>query len=848
MERKREHGDIADTDTYAGAGAGAGADQMACAHTSAREDTNGMNKRLHLDHDETEDPEPADPNYRLLERYRKDAMYRRMREAKRDAARAREQEASLHEALARTRHSVLLVNQFWDALDALIHPMQRAQLSDGKDLAPISLTHTTEEQAAALAERRSMLEALLSQTTAAALAAAPSLGSSSANVYDDKQQCITLTAELSAVRQAFETTRLRLVESQEHTEHVTELLRHAEKRLDRLMCESVRAVEDPQGYERMRVQNASQSASATNDDASATFSSKTDGSSSATRDAPASEALTAEKTAHVAVGRAGTSDLVRGPAFSSPAHAMQEELDKVRDLAHARQQALDAVRSELLEAQQACASCQLQLQHVPDDRVRAHPIYQALHADVAYMQQELDHVRDALASSESENASLREFRADFVHQTTTQAKTHNDELQKQLNARDADMARLRTQRDELNAELLERRSRESVRFAQIDEAKAFLASKEERMAALHAQVARLQAELEALRADAAGSHGQDDGHEHGQASDSAQATASGHSQAPAQLQRQLQAAHTSSAMLSDEVDRLSAAYDELVKQADARVSNAARMEDKILRLTTEKAKADNKYFAAMRARDALDAEKRALTRSAERQAKVIERYTETERAMQAQIQLAEKEVSALRKSVQMQASRLNETERDASTLRRRLAEAERARHAAETSVAQHLERATREATGRQEAMERASLLDREAGRLRRRVTESTAARRHGNDQDTNLEYLNSLLRCSACKERYRDRIILRCMHTFCEACVNARIQTRQRKCPHCGLAFATSDVQVLYCTYDVRLTWKCNELVHLMDFCVCDVCNSASVSDTHPYWPSQQMEQILQQI
>ena len=91
MERKREHGDIADTDTYAGAGAGAGADQMACAHTSAREDTNGMNKRLHLDHDETEDPEPADPNYRLLERYRKDAMYRRMLEAKRDAARTREQ-------------------------------------------------------------------------------------------------------------------------------------------------------------------------------------------------------------------------------------------------------------------------------------------------------------------------------------------------------------------------------------------------------------------------------------------------------------------------------------------------------------------------------------------------------------------------------------------------------------------------------------------------------------------------------------------------------------------------------------------------------------------------------------
>lgn len=60
----------------------------------------------------------------------------------------------------------------------------------------------------------------------------------------------------------------------------------------------------------------------------------------------------------------------------------------------------------------------------------------------------------------------------------------------------------------------------------------------------------------------------------------------------------------------------------------------------------------------------------------------------------------------------------------------------------------------------------------------------------------------SLLRCSACKERYRDRIILKCLHTFCEPCVRARIQTRQRKCPHCGLGFAISDVQTLFCKWE----------------------------------------------
>ena len=170
------------------------------------------------------------------------------------------------------------------------------------------------------------------------------------------------------------------------------------------------------------------------------------------------------------------------------------------------------------------------------------------------------------------------------------------------------------------------------------------------MAAMQAQVARLESELKALReashADAAPPGDVD----------------------VATLQRRLQAADASSAMLSDEVDRLSAAYDQLERQADSRVANVARLEDKILRLTTEKAKADNKYFAAMRAKDALDAEKRAWTRSAERQTKVIERYMDTERALQAQIQLAEKEVTALRKSVHTQATRLHEAERDTSAV------------------------------------------------------------------------------------------------------------------------------------------------------------------------------------
>jgi len=56
----------------------------------------------------------------------------------------------------------------------------------------------------------------------------------------------------------------------------------------------------------------------------------------------------------------------------------------------------------------------------------------------------------------------------------------------------------------------------------------------------------------------------------------------------------------------------------------------------------------------------------------------------------------------------------------------------------------------------------------------------------------------SLLKCSTCKLNLRTTVLTKCMHTFCKQCVDARISTRQRKCPACNLAFGQGDVQQLY--------------------------------------------------
>ena len=73
----------------------------------------------------------------------------------------------------------------------------------------------------------------------------------------------------------------------------------------------------------------------------------------------------------------------------------------------------------------------------------------------------------------------------------------------------------------------------------------------------------------------------------------------------------------------------------------------------------------------------------------------------------------------------------------------------------------------------------------------------------------------SLLKCSTCKLNLRTTVLTKCMHSgfitlffrgcpfthppaFCKQCIDARISTRQRKCPACNLAFGQGDVQQLF--------------------------------------------------
>ena len=64
-----------------------------------------------------------------------------------------------------------------------------------------------------------------------------------------------------------------------------------------------------------------------------------------------------------------------------------------------------------------------------------------------------------------------------------------------------------------------------------------------------------------------------------------------------------------------------------------------------------------------------------------------------------------------------------------------------------------------------------------------------------------LEITLGMLRCSVCRDRFKEVALTRCFHLFCKECIDESIRNRSRKCPACGEKFGQDDVKTIYFTH-----------------------------------------------
>ncbi|KAF8635226.1 hypothetical protein AX17_004001 [Amanita inopinata Kibby_2008] len=246
-----------------------------------------------------------------------------------------------------------------------------------------------------------------------------------------------------------------------------------------------------------------------------------------------------------------------------------------------------------------------------------------------------------------------------------------------------------------------------------------------------------------------------------------------------------------------ELEKLSTSWEALDRQVQSKVFDLSQLEERLTKSGLDKAKSDNKFFAAMRDKEAVEVERKNLSRNMEKQAKTVERLVNIERNLLNQVSDLEKEVTSLKKGHDLLKRDNLKLTMEASELRSQAEYERKEKEAARASINEREDRLSA-FTARLRVMEDGLVrakkeVEQQALEWKRVATNSSQ-----NKNDGEVQSLKELLRCSTCKTHFRNTVITKCMHTFCKQCVESRIATRQRKCPACNILFAQSDVQTLW--------------------------------------------------
>jgi E3 ubiquitin-protein ligase BRE1 len=200
-----------------------------------------------------------------------------------------------------------------------------------------------------------------------------------------------------------------------------------------------------------------------------------------------------------------------------------------------------------------------------------------------------------------ETQKLQAERAATRTQVEEETRTHISEVEAANARAETDLARIRHARDQLNSELAVLKASDDVSKSSLSLAHEVAEAKDSRIAALESKVQRLELQLGAAEATGLDLEELDKD----------------------ALKAKVQTLTNQYSLLANELPSLEAAWRKLQATANKKVEDIANWEDQLSRLAAEKAKADHKYFGAMKAKDTQEAQLRTAKSQNSRSSEIV---------------------------------------------------------------------------------------------------------------------------------------------------------------------------------------------------------------------------------
>ena len=212
---------------------------------------------------------------------------------------------------------------------------------------------------------------------------------------------------------------------------------------------------------------------------------------------------------------------------------------------------------------------------------------------------------------------------------------------------ESDLARVRSVRDELIADQSLRKAAQSHQRESVDAIRELAIAKDERISALKSEITRLKMH-------------------NGENVGLAKTSSSLDGLSPEELQGKYSALEKQCSLLTNELASIESVYKKTSTVTQQKLTNVSALEEKTARLSAEKARADQKYFAAMKAKEASEQEVRSLRAQNAKSSEMVSSLKDSEAANRALQVNLEKQVAECKESLTALESKCRTSRQEAS--------------------------------------------------------------------------------------------------------------------------------------------------------------------------------------
>ncbi|KAF2418668.1 BRE1-domain-containing protein [Tothia fuscella] len=349
------------------------------------------------------------------------------------------------------------------------------------------------------------------------------------------------------------------------------------------------------------------------------------------------------------------------------------------------------------------------------------------------------------------------------------------EAEGQLARADADLQRVRAARDDLIAKSSILEASMAERQLSTEQTQALAKAREDRINALEIEVERLkiqagEAKVELSEEDLAMTDVEE-------------------------LRGKVASLKKEYSLLSNEMPSMEQAWKKAQTLAASKVTQAFQLDETVGRLNAEKAKADQKYFGAMKAKEAHENELRLQRKQNKASSGIITALKETEAKIRDLCTNLEKQLAEDRMTIEVMTRHQHVLEQKANQA-----------GIAETGLQTQVVKLKESMVEKDSLLSLAEHSRREAEQQVEQLKLHLEAAKKKSEEwrvkvkSSSSDEVNNLRRVAYCQcgKNLKDTCIVLCGHILCKTCVDDRLKNRLRKCPVCMVPFGAKDTKTVH--------------------------------------------------